>query len=147
SLERRRRRAPLADDEILEATQIRSSLDEIVRVLHVLDELALSPLFQLEWPGPDATRAIAGRWHVSRVDRCVAGCEHQEQRGLRPSQSEHDGLGIDGFNGFDVRIPVSPRVDAEPGRSVRCLANQVEGEFDVLRAYGSDVWHSLLRRQ
>ena len=139
SLERRRRRAPLADDQIPEATQIRSSLDEIVRVLHVLDELALSPLFQLEGPGPDATRAIAGWWHVSRVDRRVAGCEHQEQRGLRPSQSEHDGLGIDGFNGFDVRIPVSPRVDAEPGRSVRRLAKQVEGEFHVLRADGRAV--------
>src|SRR5207247_832653 len=33
----------------------------VVRVLHVLDELALAPLFQPEGPGPDATRAIAGR--------------------------------------------------------------------------------------
>src|SRR5439155_1419169 len=41
--------------------------------------------------------------------------------------------------GFDVRIPVSPRVDAEPGRSVRRLAKQVEGEFHVLRADGRAV--------
>jgi hypothetical protein len=66
-----------SDDLVSQPVQVGPPLHEVVRVLHVLDELAAAPLLQLEGAGPDAAGAIARGGDVRGVDRREAGGEHQ----------------------------------------------------------------------
>ena len=97
-LKRRRRRAALRDDQVSQPVQVGPSFHEVLGVLHVLDELALAPLLQLEGPCADTTRPVARRRHVSGVDRRESRSQHEEQGRLRPLQAEHDGEGIEGLD-------------------------------------------------
>ena len=64
-LDRRRPRAALADDDVLEPVEVRPALHEVVRVLHVLDELAPAPFLELERPRAHAAIALVG--HAARA--------------------------------------------------------------------------------
>ena len=122
---------PLADDHVLEPVQVGPALHEVVRVLHVLDELAPPPLLELERAGAHAAAALLGHRHVSRVDRRLPRGQHHQDGGLGPLEAEDHRVRIGGLDGLDVGVPVLPRVEAQLRLHVGRLAHHVEGELDV----------------
>ena len=138
-LERGGAGAALADDHVLEAVEVGPALDEVVRVLHVLDVLAAPPLLELERAGAHAAAALVGQRHVRGIDRGLPGGEHHQDRGLGPLEPEHHRVGIRGLDRLDVGVPVFPRVEPELAGRLGRLAHQVEGELDVARGEGLAV--------
>jgi len=125
--------------DVAERVQVGPALDEVVGVLHVIDELALAPLLDLEGAGADASRTVARGRDVRGIDRGIAGCKHQQQRRLRPLQPEDHRVRIGSLDCLDVGVPVLARVDAELRLGLGSLAHHVEGELDVLRGEGLAV--------
>jgi hypothetical protein len=138
-LEGSRPRAALNDDHVPEPVEVGPVLDEVVLVLHVLDELAAAPLLDLERPRAHAAGAVVGGVHVGGIDRRVAGGEEHEERRLRPLEPEDHRVGVGRLDGLHVRVPVLARVETELGGGLRRLADHVEGELDVLGGEGLPV--------
>src|SRR3984893_12188918 len=130
-LERRGRGAALGDDQVAQAVEVGPALHEVVGVLHVLEELALAPFLDLERPRAHAAGAVASRRHVRGVDRRESRGQHQQEGRLRVLQTEDDRPGIDRVDSLHVVVPLTPRVEAQPGRGLRRLSNQIERVLDV----------------
>ena len=138
-LEGGRPRAALDDDHVAEPVEVGPVLDEVVLVLHVLDELAAAPLLDLERPRAHAAGAVVGGVHVGGIDRRVAGGEEHEERRLRPLEPEDHRVGVRRLDGLHVGIPVLARVETELGGRLGSLADHVERELDVLGREGLPV--------
>ena len=101
--------------------------------------LAGPVLLQLEGSGADAPRPELGERHVGRVDRRVAGGEHEDQRGLRPVEPEDDGGRVRRLDGLDVLVPEPPGVRAELALRVGGAPHEVERVLHVRRREGPAV--------
>src|SRR5438093_9029768 len=118
-LERRRRRAALRDDRIAQPVEVGPVFHEVVAVLHVLDELALAPVLDLERSRAHAAGAVAGRRHMRGVDRRESGGQHQQEGWLWVLQSEHDRLGVERVDRLHLAVHVYPRVDTQLCQRIR----------------------------
>ena len=83
---------PVGDDAPVDGIEIRTAFAPVIRVAHELHGFVALELHELERAGADRLRAHVLSGYVTRIDRCVAGGEQRQERGLRAS--EHNAHGI-----------------------------------------------------
>src|SRR5262252_6438395 len=96
----------LGDDHGPEPVEIGSALHEVVRILHVLHELAAAPFLELERTRAHAAIALVGQRHMGRIDGGLTRGQHHEDGRLGSLETEDHGVGLRRFDGLDVGIPV-----------------------------------------
>jgi hypothetical protein len=119
----------------------------VIGVFGDADDLIGLELDELERAGADRFGAHVARRYVAWIDRCPAGGEQCQKRGLDAFEMKGDLVVAVGAHFFEVVPPGFARIDAELFRGVS--GHQIHGAFDIIGGERSAVvpFHPLAQRQ